>query len=104
MSDPEGLRLLANHLAKVKLEAAEQIYALTNEGKYLKEKNEELSSQVLHLKQQCRENTLHWRLQERDDWKALLESVGVPFLVDPWVVARWEESCALPFAFDLAFT
>ena len=75
MSDPEGLRLLANHLAKVKLEAAEQIYALTNEGKYLKEKNEELSSQVLHLKQQCRENTLHWRLQERDDWKALVEAV-----------------------------
>ena len=75
MSDPEGLRLLANHLAKVKLEAAEQIYTLTTRGKFLQQENEELNVQVLHLKQQCRENTLHWRLQERDDWKALVEAV-----------------------------
>lgn len=75
MSDPDGLRLLATHLAKVKLEAAEQIYALTTQGKYLQQENEELNNQVLQLKQLCRENTLHWRLQERDDWKALVEAV-----------------------------
>ena len=75
MSDVEGLRLLANHLAKVKLEAAENRYELSRLLKITQGKNEELEGEVCRLKQLCRENTLHWRLQERDDWKALVEAV-----------------------------
>jgi|EP00945_MAST-04E_sp_MAST-4E-sp1_P004403 chromosome segregation ATPase len=75
MTDVEGLRLLANHLAKVKLEAAEQIYSLGTKVKQVNEENKELCGEVARLKQLCRENTLHWRLQERDDWKALVEAV-----------------------------
>ena len=75
MSDVEGLRLLANHLAKVKLEAAENRYELSRLLKITQGKNEELEGEVCRLKQLCRENSLHWRLQERDDWKALVEAV-----------------------------
>lgn len=75
MTDVEGLRLLANHLAKVKLEAAEQLYSINTKLKGVSEENRELHSEVARLKQLCRENTLHWRLQERDDWKALVEAV-----------------------------
>ena len=66
---------MANHLAKVKLEAVEQIYSLGTKVKQVNEENKELCGEVARLKQLCRENTLHWRLQERDDWKALVEAV-----------------------------
>jgi len=33
--------------------------------------------------------------------RTMLDIVGVPFIVDPWVVARWEESCTLPLVSEL---
>ena len=75
MSASDGLKLLATHLAEVKLRAAESNYELNSRLRQLEADNDRLRDEVLTLELHAQENTLQWRLKERDDWKALVQAV-----------------------------
>ena len=73
--DPAAAQYLAQHVARVKLKAAEDSYKWQSQNKILSKKNQHLSTQVEKLERIVRENSLQWRLRERDDWKNLVSAV-----------------------------
>ena len=73
--EPEAALYLANHVAKVKLEAAEANYKWSSQVDQLTSQNRHLTQQVEKLERVVRENSLQWRLRERDDWKNLVAAV-----------------------------
>jgi hypothetical protein len=73
--EPEAALYLANHVAKVKLEAAESEYKWSNKVDSLRSRNRHLLHEVERLEKVVRENSLQWRLRERDDWKNLVTAV-----------------------------
>ena len=81
-----GLRMLAEHLAKVKLEATENAYVLEQRVKALEAENAQLQSRLGRARddlrdykdqigQLQRENSRKWRVQERADWKQLVATL-----------------------------
>ena len=73
--EPEAALYLANHVAKVKLEAAEAHYKWSSQVDQLTSQNRHLTQEVEKLERVVRENSLQWRLRERDDWKNLVAAV-----------------------------
>ena len=73
--EPEAALYLANHVAKVKLEAAEADYNWSQRVNTLQSQNRQLTQQVQKLERVVKENSLQWRLRERDDWKNLVAAV-----------------------------
>ena len=71
----DAAQYLAAHVAQVKLEAAESEFAWSGQVEKLQKHNRELSAQVARLERVVKENSLQWRLRERDDWKNLVEAV-----------------------------
>jgi len=80
------MQILANHLADVKLHSAEQIYGLEQkvralEGELVEARHQLGTTQVemehcmncIHQLKQ--ENSKKWRVEERDDWKGLVDAI-----------------------------
>ena len=90
MSDPSkvpvGVKVLADHLVKVKLSYEEQIYQLLTKLKEAKKENDDLKKQMNQMEEELeerrmeifqfkREYTDHWRIEERENWKSALNQV-----------------------------
>lgn len=82
----EGVRVLTEHLKRHKAEAAERISVLETEAAALNQTNEALRRQLQtcldeldfrhgQIEQLKLENTRKWRIEERNDWKSLVDSV-----------------------------
>lgn len=71
----DAAQYLAAHVAQVKLEAAEAEYSWSSQVDELRSQNKSLSQEVQKLKRVVKENSLQWRLRERDDWKNLVSTV-----------------------------
>ena len=81
-----GLRLLSEHLAKVKQQSEVAVQALGEKAKVLESENDLLRRQLQacldeldfrngQVEQLKMENTKKWRVEERNDWRALVDSV-----------------------------
>ena len=73
--DPAAAQYLAQHVARVKLQAAESAFSWSTLNEQLTRQNTHLQQQVQKLERVVRENSLQWRLRERDDWKNLVSAV-----------------------------
>ena len=73
--DPAAAQFLADHVAKVKLQAVEAEHDWSTRNDILTRQNSHLTQQVQKLERVVRENSLQWRLRERDDWKNLVSAV-----------------------------
>jgi hypothetical protein len=73
--DPAAAQFLADHVARVKLQAAEAEHDWSIRNDNLARQNRSLLQQVQKLERVVRENSLQWRLRERDDWKNLVSAV-----------------------------
>jgi hypothetical protein len=71
----DAAQYLAAHVAQVKLEAAECEFAWSTQVDGLRVQNRDLLAQVTRLERVVKENSLQWRLRERDDWKNLVSAV-----------------------------
>jgi len=82
----EGVRVLTEHLKRHKAEATERISVLETEAVALKQTNDALRQQLQtcldeldfrhgQIEQLKLENTRKWRIEERNDWKSLVDSV-----------------------------
>lgn len=87
-SKSSPLELLSDHLAKCKLEFEESSYAssqkinqLTTELDQYKRRCAELTAHnarlTSELEQKRKENATKWRVQEREDWKSLVERLRI---------------------------
>ena len=79
MSEKEGLAKLAAYLQQTRKQAEESIDVLNTRIMVLESEAEAISSERDHFKNYSEqlklENSKKWRLQERDDWKSLVESI-----------------------------
>ncbi|KAK8795669.1 hypothetical protein WA158_000326 [Blastocystis sp. Blastoise] len=85
-STPVGVKVLADHLVKVKLSYEEQIYQLLTKLKVADKENKELKNTLNSMEEELeerrselfqlkRESSDHWRIEERENWKAALNQV-----------------------------
>lgn len=85
--DGEGIRMMAKHLARVKLEAAEQSYALKQQIRHDQEEQKEvlaaleackrkLSESEAAIMMMKKEGSRKYCIEERNDWKALVAALN----------------------------
>lgn len=79
MSESEGLLKLTEYLTQTRRQAEQSIDILNTKITELVNESETISSERDYFRQYSEqlklENSKKWRLQERDDWKSLVESV-----------------------------
>ena len=79
MSEKEGLAKLAAYLQQTRKQAEQSIDVLNTRIMVLESETEAMSAERDHFKNYSEqlklENSKKWRLQERDDWKSLVESI-----------------------------
>ena len=79
MSQKEGLAKLTEYLNQTRRQAEASIDVLNAKINELNEDNEKLNGEKEYYRQYSEqlklENSKKWRLQERDDWKSLVDSV-----------------------------
>lgn len=85
--DGEGIRLMAQHLARVKLDAAEQSYALKQRLRSRQEEQKQmlaelelcrrkLSESEATIMMMKKESSRKYCIEERNDWKALVAALN----------------------------
>ena len=79
MSESDGLSKLAEYLNQTRRQAEQSIDILNSKISELVNESEAISSERDYFRNYSEqlklENSQKWRLQERDDWKSLVESV-----------------------------
>ena len=79
MSESDGLSKLAEYLNQTRRQAEQSIDILNAKISELANESEAISSERDYFRNYSEqlklENSQKWRLQERDDWKSLVESV-----------------------------
>lgn len=79
MSESEGLIKLAEYLSQTRRQAEQSIDILNTKISELLNESAAISSERDYFRNYSEqlklENSQKWRLQERDDWKSLVESV-----------------------------
>lgn len=82
----EGVQILTEHLASLKKQHKEKVDTLTDRAKELEAENQSLKAKLEacldeldfrngQIEQLKIENTQKWRIEERNDWKSLVDSV-----------------------------
>ena len=81
MSEQDGLAKLTAYLQQTRKQAEQSIDLLNTKIASLVDENEAVTAERDHFRnysQQLKlENSQKWRLQERDDWKSLVDSVQI---------------------------
>lgn len=81
MSEQDGLAKLTAYLQQTRKQAEQSIDLLNTKIASLVDENDAVTAERDHFRnysQQLKlENSQKWRLQERDDWKSLVDSVQI---------------------------